>query len=133
MPPSKPTTTDEYIATFPEKTQTALQQVRETIRAAAPTDAVECLSYAIPTFDWQGRHLVHFAAFERHIGLYPTPVGMEEFREELAPFKQGKGSVQFPLDQSMPLNLIARIAAFRARVEAEKMALKKAKTKTSKT
>ncbi len=103
---------DEYIAAFPEPTQQALNEVRGLVREIAP-DATETISYAIPTFDMNGRHLVHFAGYERHIGLYPTPTGMEEFKEALAPFKQGKGSVQFPLSEPLPMDLIRRIVEFR--------------------
>ena len=85
--------------------------MREVIRAIAP-DATETISYALPTFDLNG-HLVHFAAFKNHIGLYPTPSGMDEFEEELAPYKAGKGSLRFPLDEPLPLDLISRIVEFR--------------------
>jgi uncharacterized protein YdhG (YjbR/CyaY superfamily) len=104
---------DEYIAEFPPETQRVLQQVRAIIRSAAP-DATETISYAIPTFDLNGRHLVHFAGFARHIGFYPTPSGIDEFEADLSRFERGKGSVQFPLDQPMPADLIRRIVEFRA-------------------
>lgn len=103
---------DEYIAAFPADTQAALNEVRALITEVAP-DATEMISYAIPTFDMSGRHLVHFAGYERHIGLYPTPTGMEEFKADLAPYKQGKGSVQFPLSEPLPMDLIRRIVEFR--------------------
>ena len=83
-----------YIAEFPPMIRERLTQVREVIRAGAP-DAVETISYAMPTFDLHG-HLVHFAAFKSHIGLYPTPTGIERFEEELAPYKGGKGSLSSP-------------------------------------
>jgi uncharacterized protein YdhG (YjbR/CyaY superfamily) len=102
---------DEYVAEFPPAVQERLQQVREVIRAGAP-DAVETISYAMPTFDLHG-HLVHFAAFKSHIGLYPTPTGIERFEEELARYKGGKGSLKFPLDEPLPLDLIRRIVEFR--------------------
>lgn len=105
-------TIDQYIAEFPAETQEALQEVRALIRASAP-DATETISYAIPTFDLHGRHLVHFAGYTRHIGLYPAPSGLEEFKEDLRPFKTGKGSVQFPLDSPLPIDLIRRIVEFR--------------------
>src|SRR4030042_6090862 len=89
---------DEYIAEFPPETRMVLEEMRALIRAAAPA-ATETISYAIPTFDLKGRHLVHFAAYERHVGLYPTPSGIEAFRAELEPYKNAKGSVQFPLAQ----------------------------------
>lgn len=105
-------TIDEYIATFPADVQVRLQRVRSLVHEVAP-DAAETISYGIPTFDLGGKHLVHFAGFARHIGLYPTPSGMEQFDSELQGFKRGKGSVQFPLDQPLPEDLIRRIVAFR--------------------
>ncbi len=105
---------DEYIAEFPSQTQAILQQVRSTIHDAAP-EATETISYAIPTFDLRGKHLVHFAGYPHHSGFYPTPRGIEEFDAELSRYKQGRGSVQFPIDQPMPLDLIRRIVEFRAR------------------
>ncbi len=103
---------DEYIAEFPSETQNRLQELRELIKATAP-DATETISYAIPTFDLNGRHLVHFAGYDRHIGFYPVPSGMDAFKDELKPYKQGKGSVQFPLDDPLPTDLIRRIVVFR--------------------
>ena len=105
---------DDYIAGFPPQTRRALEELRALIKASAP-DATETISYAIPTFDLNGRHLVHFAAFKRHIGFYPTGGGVEAFEEELKPYKSGKGSVQFPLGQPMPADLIRRIVEFRVR------------------
>lgn len=109
---TKATTIDNYIADFPKDIQRILQQIRTTIQKAAP-DAEECISYAIPTFKMNGKNLVHFAAFKNHIGFYPTPSGTERFENELSKYKQGKGSVQFPLDQSMPLSLIEKIVRHR--------------------
>ena len=102
---------DEYIADFPLETQKALQEVRALIRASAP-EAIETISYAIPTFDLHG-HLVHFAGYEKHVGFYPTGSGVEAFKEELKPYKSGKGSVQFPLGQPLPTDLIRRIVELR--------------------
>lgn len=102
---------DEYIATFPEDIQKILQEIRATIQAAAP-DAKEKISYQMPTFTLNG-NLVHFAAFKKHIGFYPTPSGTEAFQKELSVYKGAKGSVQFPLDQPMPLALIQKIVEFR--------------------
>jgi uncharacterized protein YdhG (YjbR/CyaY superfamily) len=107
-------TIDEYIAGFPAETQKVLAQLRALIKATAP-GATESISYAIPTFDLNGRHLVHFAGYAKHIGFYPIPTGIEAFQEELKPYKQGKGSVQFPLDQPLPTALIRRIVEFRVR------------------
>jgi uncharacterized protein YdhG (YjbR/CyaY superfamily) len=106
-------TIDEYMAGFPEGTQSALREMRKLIAESAP-NAVETMSYAIPTFDLNGKHLVHFAGFDKHIGFYPTPSGIEAFKDELAPYKSAKGSVQFPLSQPLPNDLIRRMVAFRA-------------------
>jgi uncharacterized protein YdhG (YjbR/CyaY superfamily) len=103
---------DEYIAEFPPATQEVLERLRALIRASAP-EATETISYAIPTFDLRGRHLVHFAGYERHVGFYPTGRGIERFKEQLQPYKRGKGSVQFPLDQPIPEDLIRRIVESR--------------------
>jgi len=105
-------TIDDYIAEFPPATQQALEQVRALITAEAP-DATETISYAIPTFDMDGQHLVHFAGYARHIGLYPMASGTAAFQEELKPYKSGKGSIQFPLNKPLPVELIRRIVAFR--------------------
>ena len=105
-------TIDEYIAGFPADTQKALREMRELIRTSAP-DASETISYAIPTFDLNGRHLVHFAGFARHIGFYPIPTGIEAFKKDFEPYKQGRGSVQFPLSQPLPADLIRRVVEFR--------------------
>ena len=106
-----PQTIDAYIAGFPEDVQAILQQIRRTIHETAP-EATEAISYGMPTFKLHG-NLVHFGAFKSHIGFYPVPSGMEAFQDELAAYKQGKGSVQFPLDKPMPLDLIRRIVDFR--------------------
>ena len=116
---SAATTIDEYIAEFPAETQKALQEMRELIRASAP-DATETISYAIPTFDLGGHHLVHFAGYEHHVGLYPTPRGVEAFKDELAKYKGGKGSVQFPLSEPLPTDLIRRIVEFRVKQNTRK-------------
>jgi uncharacterized protein YdhG (YjbR/CyaY superfamily) len=134
MTSAKPQDINEYIAGFPDDVQERLEHVRSTIHKAAP-EAEETISYGIPTFKLNG-NLVHFAAFKNHIGFYPTPVGIEEFREELSRYKEGKGSVQFPFDQSLPLDLIRRIVLFRREKNLVKTAAKKAvpkvKTKSSK-
>ncbi len=120
---NKPTDIDAYIAGFPEDIQKVLEQIWATIKAAAP-DAAETISYAIPTFTLNG-NLVHFAAFKNHIGFYPAPTGMESFKKELSVYKTGKGSVQFPLDQPMPLDLITQIVKFRVAMSLEKPKKKK--------
>jgi len=109
---STATSIDEYIAEFPAATQDVLRRMRTLIRASAP-DAVETISYAIPTFDLNGRHLVHFAGYDRHVGFYPTASGIAAFKDELTGYKSAKGSVQFPLGQPLPVELIRRIVEFR--------------------
>jgi uncharacterized protein YdhG (YjbR/CyaY superfamily) len=109
---AKPETIDEYIAAFPQDVQKLLEEIRTTIKQAAP-DATEAISYAIPTFKLKGKNLVHFAAFKNHIGFYATPTGHEAFEKELRQYKQGKGSVQFLLNEPMPLKLITRIVEYR--------------------
>ncbi len=121
----KPGNIDEYIAGFPEEVQQILQQVRATIKKAAP-EAEETISYAIPTFRLNKTNLVHFAAFKSHIGFYPAPTGMEAFKEELAIYKAGKGSVQFPLGKPIPQHLITSIVEFRMKEIPERTKEKKA-------
>jgi len=106
-----PKNIDEYIADFPKDVQKILEQVRATIKKAAPA-AEEKISYGIPTFTLNG-NLVHFGGFKNHVGFYPTPTGTETFEKELSVYKTGKGSVQFPLDEPMPLHLITQIVKFR--------------------
>lgn len=119
---------DAYIAEFPVDVQAKLQELRATIRAAAP-DAEERISYQMPTFYLHG-NLVHFAAYARHIGFYPIPQGIAAFAAELARYKQGKGSVQFPLDEPLPLELIGRIVAFRVAENVAKAAAKPRRKKS---
>jgi uncharacterized protein YdhG (YjbR/CyaY superfamily) len=109
---------DEYISAFPEDVQNLLQQIRKTISDAAP-QATETISYAIPTFRLNG-NLVHFAAFKNHIGFYPAPMGLEAFKDELAPYLAGKGTAQFPIDKPLPLDLIRKIVKFRVEKNLEK-------------
>jgi len=105
-------TIDEYIKTFPEDVQAVLQKMRQTIRKAAP-QAEEAISYQMPTFKLKGRNLVHFAGYKHHVGFYPVPSGIDAFERELSPYKQGKGSVQFPLDRPVPYDLVRKIVIFR--------------------
>ena len=119
------TSIDEYIATFPAEIQKILQEVRAVVKSAAP-EAEEKISYQMPTFFLKG-NLVHFAAFKNHIGFYPAPTGIEAFAQDLSKYKGAKGSVQFPLNQPMPLDLIARIVKYRVTEN-----LKKAETKPGK-
>jgi uncharacterized protein YdhG (YjbR/CyaY superfamily) len=118
-------TIDEYIASFPKDVQEILEKIRGIIRQSAP-GAQEAIKYAMPTFVLNG-NLVHFAAFKAHIGFYPVPSGIEAFKKELSVYPQGKGSVQFPLDQPMPYDLIRRIVEFRVQENLEKARAKKGK------
>jgi uncharacterized protein YdhG (YjbR/CyaY superfamily) len=109
---------DEYVAGFPPETQAVLEEVRALCREEAP-GATESISYAIPTFDLQGRHLCHFAAFKSHLSFFPTGKGAEAFAEELKAYNGGKGTVQFPYAQPLPIDLIRRMVRYRvAQVEA---------------
>jgi len=117
---------DEYIAGFPPEVQERLRQMRAVIRAAAP-EATEKISYQMPTFYLAG-NLVHFAAFKNHIGFYPAPQGIEQFKEQLAAYPGAKGSVQFPFDRPIPFDLVMQIVQFRVQQNLAKAA---AKTKKS--
>ena len=118
---------DEYIAGFPEEIRNYLKEIRNIIRSAAP-EAIETISYAIPTFTLNG-NLVHFAAFKNHIGFYPTSSGIEAFREELSAYKGSKGSVQFPYRKQLPKELILNIVKCRVQ---ENMERKRKKTESKK-
>lgn len=120
-----PQTIDEYIAGFPPDVQALLEQIRATIKHAAP-DAQEAIKYQIPTFVLHG-NLVSFAGYKNHIGFYPVPTGMEAFKDELAPYVAGKGTARFPLDQPIPFDLIGRITAFRVQENLDKAAAKRNK------
>ncbi len=111
-------TIDEYISSFPKNVQEKLQVLRNTIKKAAPT-ATEAISYQMPTYKLNG-NLVHFAAYEKHIGLYPAPSGISAFENELTPYTHAKGSVQFPLDKPLPLKLITKIVTFRVQENEQK-------------
>jgi len=117
-------TIDEYIETFPERVQRILEQMRQTIRKAAP-EAVEAISYQMPTYKLNGKHLVYFAAFKNHIGFYPIPSGIKAFKKELSPYKQGKGSVQFPIDKPIPFDLVGKIAKYRVKGSLDSVKKKK--------
>ncbi len=103
---------ESYIASFPKEVQQKLQDIRAIIVRIAP-DAQEQISYGMPAYKLHGKPLVYFAAFKSHIGFYATPTGHEAFAQELSMYKQGKGSVQFPLTDHLPMNLIERIILFR--------------------
>lgn len=99
---------DEYIGTFPEDLQKILEELRGTIKAAAP-EAEETISYNIPTFKMKGKYLIYFAGWKNHISLYPIPVGSEAFNKQIAKYVEGKGTLKFPIDKPLPLKLITKI------------------------
>jgi uncharacterized protein YdhG (YjbR/CyaY superfamily) len=122
-----PGTIDQYIATFPPDVRAVLEQVRTTIRKAAP-DAAEAMKYGVPTFVL-GENLVHFGGFKTHVGFYPSPSAIEAFKKELSVYEGAKGSVKFPFDRRMPLALIRRIVKFRVQEARQKTAERSAKEK----
>lgn len=109
---------DSYIASFPKETQVLLKQMRTTIHKIVP-EAQEAIKYSMPTYILNG-NLVHFAGYEKHIGFYPAPSAMVAFKNELSVYKTGKGSVQFPLDKPLPIDLIREMVAFRVMENKEK-------------
>jgi uncharacterized protein YdhG (YjbR/CyaY superfamily) len=110
---SAPKNIDEYIAGFPPDIQAILSKIRAIVREAAP-GAEEAIKYQLPTFTLNG-NLVHFGAFKKHIGFYPTPSGTEKFKKDLSVYQGAKGSVQFPLDKPIPYDLITQIVKFRVK------------------
>lgn len=124
MKSKTPETIDDYLASFPPRVRQRLEQIRATIRRAVP-EAVEAIAYQIPTFRLNGKNLIHFAGFAKHVGVYPAPRKAAEFAEELAAYEGGVGTVQFPHDRPLPLDLVRRIVAYqvgRSKVGAEKPA-----------
>ena len=113
---------EAYIKSFPKEVQVHLNEIRAIIKAKAP-QAVESIAYGMPAYKMYGKPLVYFAAFQHHIGLYATPSGHEAFANELAQYKQGKGSVQFPLKDPIPFDLISRLVLYRVK-EMEKLKVK---------
>jgi uncharacterized protein YdhG (YjbR/CyaY superfamily) len=109
---------DEYIKTFPKDIQTILEEMRQTIREAAP-EAEETISYQMPVFKQKGV-LVWYAAFKDHIGFFPTALGVEAFKDELSGYAISKGTIQFPLDKPIPIDLMKRIVKFRLKQNLEK-------------
>jgi uncharacterized protein YdhG (YjbR/CyaY superfamily) len=112
-------TIDEYIASFPPEVQEKLQAIRNSIHKAAP-DAEEAIRYGIPTFRQNGSNLVHFAAFKDHLSFFPTSSGVARFQEELSSYKLSKGTIQFPLNDPVPYDLVELITRFRAGETREK-------------
>jgi len=111
-------TIDEYIAIFPKNIQDILKKLRHVIGETAP-EAEETISYQIPTFKLNG-NLVHFAAFKKHIGFYPTSSGIDTFRKELAPFEISKGTIKFPIDKPIPFDLVRNIVVYRVKENLDK-------------
>ena len=124
MATTKPHDIDEYIAGFPKDTQEILEQIRATVKKAAP-DAEETISYAIPAFTLKGRYLLYFAGYKNHISLYPAPTGNEAFKKEISVYKRGKGTIQFSLDKPVPLSLVIKIVNLRVKENLEKEKKKK--------
>ncbi|KGR76726.1 iron chaperone [Ureibacillus manganicus] len=116
---------DEYILQFPEDIQEILNTIRKEIKEIAP-NADEKISYGMPTFVLE-RNLVHFAAYKNHIGFYPTPNGIERFKEELSEYKTSKGAIQFPIEKPIPYELISKIVKFRVAENKEKAEVKRRK------
>ncbi len=106
------TTVEEYLDGFDGEIRARLLRMRELVRAAAP-DAVESMSYGLVGYKLHGKPLVYFGGLTHHVGFYATPTGHEAFAAQLAPYKQGKGSVQLPLDQPLPEDLVTRIVRYR--------------------
>lgn len=124
-----PGTIDDYIAGFPPGTRDVLEKIRATIREAAP-DAEEAISYRIPTFRLNGRYMIYFAGFKEHVSVYPAPMGAAEFADDMAVYGSGKGTVKFPLDKPIPLDLIRRIVEFRIEENQARAAAAKGKKKS---
>lgn len=116
---SKADPIEAYLSSFPKKLQSILRKIRRLVKKHAP-DALEGMSYGMPAYKTFGKPLIYFAAFKNHIGLYATPQGHKAFAKELAKYKQGKGSVQFPLDEPVPYDLIEKIVALRVLQNAAK-------------
>lgn len=105
-------TIDDFIKTYPDEVQKVLEELRSTIRTLAP-DATEKIGYGIPTFQLKGKNLVHFSAYKTHVGLYPGAQAIEDFKAELSQYETSKGTIQFPLDKPLPMELIKRIVRHR--------------------
>jgi uncharacterized protein YdhG (YjbR/CyaY superfamily) len=119
---------DEYIGTFPKDVQKILEEVRQTIKAAAP-DAQEKISYQIAAFELNGKNLIHFAGWKKHISMYPIPSGNDAFNKEISKYAAGKGTLQFPLDKPLPLKLITEIVKLRMDDNLAKAEIKSGKKK----
>jgi len=107
-------TIDEYIAAFPRNVRDVLEELRRIIRESAPKSE-ETISYGIPTFDLNGKHLVHFAAYKNHIGFYPTSSGITRFKKDLSRYELSRGTVRFPIDEPIPFDVIRKIVKYRVK------------------
>lgn len=121
---TKSTTVDQYIQTFPKDVQVILQKIRQIIQHVAP-QAEESIAYGMPAYKLANKPLIYFAGYKNHIGFYATPTGHHQFAKELGQYKQGKGSVQFPLNAPIPFDLITRIVKFRVAENLEKASTQK--------
>jgi len=128
MDKTRPKNIDEYIAGLPKDVQAVLEKLRETIKKAAP-EAEETISYQMPAFKYHGM-LAYFAAFKDHIGFYPAPTGITQFEKEISAYQSGKGTLRFPLDKPLPLDLVTKIVKFRVKENLARQSQKK-KVKSS--
>lgn len=115
---------DEYISIFPKDIQKILEEVRGTIKAAAP-ETEEKISYGIPTFTLNGKYLIYFAGWKNHISIYPIPTGSEAFNKQVSKYVEGKGTLKFPLDKPLPLKLITKIVKLKVAEHRKKTDKKK--------
>jgi uncharacterized protein YdhG (YjbR/CyaY superfamily) len=116
-------TVDQYISAFPAETRNKLEEIRRIIKKAAP-EAVELISYNIPAFKWHGM-LAYYAAWQGHIGFYPTASPIEAFKKELVAFESAKGTVKFPMEKKIPIGLVTRMVKFKVKENQEKSPKKK--------
>jgi uncharacterized protein YdhG (YjbR/CyaY superfamily) len=122
------TSVDQYISTLPKNTQKRMQEIRKTIKAIVPK-AEEAISYQMAAFKVNGEYFAHFAAWKKHIGMYPIPAGDAAFRKEIVPYMSAKSSLQFPLDKPLPLKLICKVVKFRIAENLERSEAKPKKKK----
>lgn len=131
MTTSKPKDIDEYIARFPLDTKEILEQIRATIKKVVP-EVEETINYGIPAYNLNGTYLIYFAAYKNHIGFYPVPSAIDLVDKDFASYKtSGKGTIQFPLNKPIPLNLITKLVKFKVKENIEKVAKKKQTKKST--